>query len=695
MVVSCFFVLTLFGGRKYDLCWRYGMQDDIFGILDEEKEIEEKIINLRKEIDHHNISYYHKSASEIDDFEFDNKMKELEKLETAYPQYKDTGSPSSQVSSDITGERRVIQHKQRMYSLDNAYSLEEVNNFFMKIADETGSFPKVMMEHKLDGFSINLYYASGKLQYATTRGDGYEGEDVTANVRTIKSIPTEIKYQGEIEIRGEIYFPLAEFARLNEEREEAGENLFANPRNAAAGTIKLKDNELVAKRKLEGIMYSVGFFRAAEVKDQEALLNWLKGQGFMVNTASKVAESYAEISNYCEYWDTERYDLPFEIDGIVLKVNDFDLQQELGYTAKSPKWAIAYKFKAEEKETILESVEFQVGRTGAVTPRAVLKAIHLAGTTVTHATLHNADELERLDIHLGDTVKVIKSGEIIPKITGVDASERLADAVKVKFPADCPVCGTKLHREAEGSIYYCNNIDCPAQVHRRLTHFASRAAVDIDGLGETLIQHFIDHGLISKIEDIYELDYEKVLQLERQAAKSVENLKNSIEQSKQQRFSKILFGFGIRHVGDITAKILVEHFGDIDKIMAAELDELIAIEEIGEKIAQSVIDFMDNSINQEMIAALKKAGVNLKAVKAVSGDRLAGKKFLVTGSLAGYTRQEIKEKIESEGGKVISAVSKNLDYLLAGEKPGSKLGKAEKLKTVQIINEKEFEEMLN
>ncbi|MCF7912052.1 MAG: NAD-dependent DNA ligase LigA [Candidatus Cloacimonetes bacterium] len=670
------------------------MQDDIFGILEEESRIAEKIRHLRAEIKRHNRLYYQQTEPEISDYDYDQMVKELEKLEAAYPQYKESASPTVKVSSDITGERKVIEHKQRMYSLDNAYSLEEVQSFLGKIALDTGSFPQVVLEHKLDGFSINLYYKGGRLQYATTRGDGYAGEDVTANVRTISDIPAEIKYQGEIEVRGEIYFPLAEFARLNAEREEAGENLFANPRNAAAGTIKLKDIDIVAKRKLKGYMYSVGLFDVSEVKSQSELLVFLAEQGFCVNTSSKVAESMAEISSYCEFWDTARYDLPFEIDGIVLKVNDFGLQQELGNTAKSPKWAIAYKFKAEEKETILEAVDFQVGRTGAVTPRAVLKAVHLAGTTVTHATLHNADELERLDIHLGDTVKVIKSGEIIPKITGVDINKRPEDAKKVVFPAKCPVCGTELHRAADGSIYYCNNIDCPAQVHRRLTHFASRAAVDIDGLGETLIQQFIDQGLISRIEDIYELDYDKVLALERQAAKSVANLRRSIEQSKQQKFSKVLFGFGIRYVGDKIAKILAEHFEDIDRLREAKLEELVEIEEIGEKIGQSVVDFFANSTNQEMIAALKKAGVNLKSVKAVSGDRLAGKTFLVTGSLTGYTREEIKEKIESEGGKVISAVSKNLDYLLAGEKPGSKLGKAEKLGSVQIIDEKEFEEML-
>ena len=670
------------------------MQEDIFDILEAGNGIAEKINYLREEIKRHNLLYYQKAEPEISDYEYDQMVKELEKLEKQYPQFQESASPTRKVSSDLTGERKVIEHKLRMYSLDNAYSLEEVEGFLAKIALEIETFPEVMMEHKLDGFSINLFYENGNLQYATTRGNGYEGEDVTKNVTTINDIPQKIDHQGKIEVRGEIFFSKSEFERLNIERENAEENLFANPRNAAAGTIKLKDIELVARRRLESYMYTVGYSETMVAASQMELLTFLKKQGFRVNESSRLAAGFAEIRAFCENWDQKRYDLPFEIDGIVIKINDFGLQQELGYTSKSPKWAIAYKFKAEEKETILETVEFQVGRTGAITPRAVLQPVHLAGTTVTHATLHNADEMERLDIHFGDTVKIIKSGEIIPKITGVDAEKRAADARKVEFPKDCPACGTELHREIDGTIYYCNNIDCPAQVHRRLTHFASRDAVDIDGLGEALIQQLIDNDLISKIEDIYQLDYDKVLLLERQAAKSVENLKQAIEQSKQQKFSKILFGLGIRYVGDKTARILAKQFGNIDKLSKTGLEELLEVEEIGEKIAQSVVDFFDNPLNQEMITALKEAGVNLETEEIISGDLLAGKTFLVTGSLTGYSRQEIKEKIESEGGRILSSVTKNLDYLLAGEKPGSKLGKAEKLGTVQIINEKEFEEML-
>jgi len=670
------------------------MQEDIFDILEAGNGIAEKINYLREEIKRHNLLYYQKAEPEISDYEYDQMVKELEKLEKQYPQFQESASPTRKVSSDLTGERKVIEHKLRMYSLDNAYSLEEVEGFLAKIALEIETFPEVMMEHKLDGFSINLFYENGNLQYATTRGNGYEGEDVTKNVTTINDIPQKIDHQGKIEVRGEIFFSKSEFERLNIERENAEENLFANPRNAAAGTIKLKDIELVARRRLESYMYTVGYSETMVAASQMELLTFLKKQGFRVNESSRLAAGFAEIRAFCENWDQKRYDLPFEIDGIVIKINDFGLQQELGYTSKSPKWAIAYKFKAEEKETILETVEFQVGRTGAITPRAVLQPVHLAGTTVTHATLHNADEMERLDIHFGDTVKIIKSGEIIPKITGVDAEKRAADARKVEFPKDCPACGTELHREIDGTIYYCNNIDCPAQVHRRLTHFASRDAVDIDGLGEALIQQLIDNDLISKIEDIYQLDYDKVLLLERQAAKSVENLKQAIEQSKQQKFSKILFGLGIRYVGDKTARILAKQFGNIDKLSKTGLEELLEVEEIGEKIAQSVVDFFDNPLNQEMITALKEAGVNLETEEIISGDLLAGKTFLVTGSLTGYSRQEIKEKIESEGGRILSSVTKNLDYLLAGEKLGSKLGKAEKLGTVQIINEKEFEEML-
>jgi DNA ligase (NAD+) len=671
------------------------MQEDIFNVIDEADDVKKQIDFLRREIEHHNRLYYEKADPEITDYEYDQMVKELEHLENEYPQYRTILSPTAKVSSDLADGQNIIIHKKRMYSLDNAYSLEEIKQFTEKSTRALGKFPQVVLEHKLDGFSINLYYEEGALQYATTRGDGYEGEDVTANVLAISDIPQKIEFKGKIECRGEIYLPKDEFERINKARAERGERLFANPRNAAAGTIKLKDSSIVKERRLKCCLYAVGLFEEPKVASQEKLLQFFREQGFPVSEYAQKADSYEEIASYCRRWETKRADLPFEIDGIVIKINDFFLQEELGYTSKSPRWAIAYKFKAEEKTTILKDVEFQVGRTGAITPRAVLKPVHLAGTTVTHATLHNADEIKRLDLHLGDTVRVIKSGEIIPKVTGVDISQRTENSIRVKFPDHCPACGTELHKEPEGSIYYCNNIDCPAQVHRRLTHFASREAVDIEGLGESLIQQLIDANLISRIEDIYNLDYSEVAKLERQAEKSVENLKRAIDNSRRQKFYKILFGLGIRYVGNRTARLLAEHFGDIDNLSVAGIENLTEIEEIGEKIAQSVVDFFTNPMNLEMISNLKKAGVNLEAEKMATERSLAGKTFVVTGSLAGYGREEIKEKIEFEGGRVLSAVSSKLDYLLVGSKPGSKLAKAEKLGTVKIISEKDFEEMIS
>lgn len=670
------------------------MQEDLFDKFEERESVEQEIQRLRKDIERHNQLYYKNASPEISDFDYDHMVKRLEKLEKENPQFKETASPTQKVSSDLTGDRKVIQHLERMYSLDNAYSFEEVQSFLYKIADTKQVFPNVMMEHKLDGISINLFYENGNLQYATTRGNGFEGEDVTVNVKTIAIIPQSIDFKGRIEVRGEIFLPLKEFRRINVEREENDENLFANPRNAAAGTVKLKDQLTVAKRKLSAFFYSIGHMEGLLLKSQDELLQFLKKQGFPVNPQSKSAKNISEVNDYINNWSEKRYELPWEIDGIVIKINDKAMQEKLGFTSKSPKWAIAYKFKAEEKSTRLISVQFQVGRTGAVTPRATLEPVELAGTTVTHATLHNADEIKRLDLHEGDMVTVIKSGEIIPKITGVDIDQRLEGTKPVTFPSNCPVCGTKLIREAEGTIYYCNNIDCPAQVHRRLTHFADRSAVDIEGLGERLVKQLIDNGLLKRIEDIYDLDFLAIENLERQAKKSVENLKTAIERSKTQKFSRILFGFGIRYVGDKTARLLTKHFGNIEALMNASRDDFLVVEEVGDKIADSLVDFFANENNREMINALQEAGVILEEEQVVTGSKLEGKTFLVTGTLNNYSRNGIKAEIEAEGGKILSSVSKNLDFLVVGEKPGSKVAKAEKLGTVKIISEKEIEEML-
>jgi DNA ligase (NAD+) len=662
--------------------------DDIFAYA--------RIKELREEIEKHNRLYYEKAAPEISDYEYDKLVKELEKLEAEFPQFASKDSPTRKVGSDIEEKQppKTIPHKVRMYSLDNAYSLEEVRSFLKKIEVEIGKFPKLSLEHKIDGFSVNLYYKNGDLHYATTRGDGYKGEVITENVKTISSIPKDIKFSGEVEIRGEVFLPIPEFERINKEKENNQEKKFANPRNAAAGTIKQKDTTVVRQRKLDSIIYSVGIFDNEKVQTQEELLAFLKKQGFKISNETSFVDSFQQLEEYCRKWEEERSELDFEIDGVVIKVDDFELQKKLGYTSKSPKWAIAYKFKAEQKETKLEDVKFQVGRTGAVTPVAILKPIFLAGTKVSRATLHNKDEIERLDIRKGDFVEVIKSGEIIPKIVDVNKKKRPENTEKIEFPENCPVCGSELHQEPDGTIIFCNNINCPAQVQRRIQHFASRNAVDIDGLGEQLVKELLQHDIIEKIEDIYAIDYEKVKQLERQADKSVENLRQAIENSKQQQFDKILFGMGIRYVGSKTARILARHFSNIDQMKAATKEDFEQIDEIGEKIAESLFDFFHNKRNLEMMEALKESGVNMVSSHQEFNDLLEGKKFLATGSLEKYTRQEIKELVEKKGGNYISAVSKNLNYLIVGENPGSKYNKAKKIDTIKIIGEQEFEKLI-
>lgn len=652
------------------------------------------IEKLRKEIEYHNSLYYEKAAPEITDFAYDQMVKELEELEKKYPQFSKSTSPTNKVSSDLAEESNVISHKFRMYSLNNAYSLEEVDQFFKKITESCNFFPKLSLEHKIDGFSINLYYDNGELVYATTRGDGYLGEVVTDNVKTIKSIPHQIAYEGKVEVRGEVFLPINEFNRINREREENGENLFANPRNAAAGTIKIKDSAKVASRKLDSLIYAVGFIEDSSNYSQSNLFEFLKENGFNISPYNETAKNFDQIKNYCNKWDENRAKLDFEIDGIVIKVDDFHLREQLGYTSKFPKWAIAYKFKAEEVETKLLEVGFQVGRTGAITPVAKLEPVFVAGTTVSRATLHNKEEIERLDIRIGDYVTIIKSGEIIPKIIGKIKDKKSTDTKAIVFPDNCPVCGTKLEKEPEGAIYYCNNLNCPAQIHKRIEHFASRVAVDIEGLGDAVVQQLLDNNMINKIQDIYSLDYNRFALLEKQGKKSAENLKKAIENSKKQKFDSLLFGLGIRFVGSKTSKILKENFQSIDQLMNATYLELILIDEIGDKIAFSIVEFFSKSTNVQLIDDLKNAGITFENTEIAKGDKLEGKKFLITGSLEKYKRNEIKEMIDFNGGRVISAVSKNLDYLIVGDNPGSKLKKAEEIGTIEIINEEEFLNML-
>lgn len=659
-----------------------------------ELSVKQEIEELRKKITHHNKLYYENAQPEISDYEFDLLLHRLKELEALYPEYKTQDSPTARIGSDLPAETKIIPHRVRMYSLDNAYSLNEVDDFLVRITENAGFFPEVSLELKIDGFSINLFYNQGELRYATTRGDGSEGEVVTDNIMTVKSIPKHIAYQQEIEVRGEIYLPVGEFDRINRERESQGEKLFANPRNAAAGTIKIKDSNVVAGRKLESSMYATGFISSSEIDTQKKMFRFLQEQGFQINNHTAFVSSISEVREFCEFWEKARTELDYEIDGIVIKINDFKLREKWGYTSKFPKWAVAYKFKADEAITRLSAIKFQVGRTGAVTPVADLEPVQLAGTTVSHATLHNADEIKRLGIMIGDYVTIIKSGEIIPKILYVNREMRPENALPVKFPENCPVCGSQLQKEEEGAIYYCNNINCPAQIQRRLEHFTSRDAMDIEGLGEALIEQLLAEGMVNKIEDLYNLDYERIRGFARQADRSVENLRSAIVKSKQQKFHKVLFGLGIRYVGAKTSQILTQHFDNIDQLMIASYEDLLNINEIGAKIAASLIDFFKNPESIRTLRSLQEAGVNFQAEKTAEQEILKGKNFLITGTLPNYSRKQIEEKIQSLGGNILSSVSKNLDYLILGENPGSKLQKARAMGSIRIISEQDFDNLI-
>ncbi len=655
--------------------------------------IEQEIKELRSKIAYHSRLYYEKAAPEITDFEFDKLIKRLQELEKKYPQYKSKDSPTQIIGSDLDRTGKVIPHKVPLYSLDNAFSFKEIADFLKRIKRITSEPINVLLEWKIDGFSINLFYDKGILQYATTRGDGYEGEVITENVKTIKTIPLKIEYDKPIEIRGEIFLPKTEFIRINAERESEGQSLFANPRNAAAGTIKLKDPLLVASRNLSACFYSVGYWEEKSIHTQQDLTVFLKKIGIINIVEREYLENiggFKEIEAACSKWEENRYGKLYETDGIVIIINDIDLQKELGFTSKFPRWAIAYKFKAEEKETKLLDVQFQVGRTGAVTPVAKLKPVYISGSTVSNATLHNEDEIKRLDLRMNDQVIIIKSGEIIPKIIKVNKSQRPENAEKIIFPENCPVCGTKLIREEDGVIKYCNNLSCPAQILAKIQHFASRNAVDIEGLGEARVEQLLQNNLINRIEDIYDLDYDKVEKLDKQARKSVENLKSAIENSKNQKFHKILFGLGIRYVGERTAKILADHFKNIENMISAEQENFLVVVEIGDKIAQSLYNFFRNEDSLRTIKSLQERGMNFSTEESKGTDKLIGKSFLVTGTLPHYSRQEIHGLIEENGGKIVSSVSKKLNYIVVGDSPGSKLEKARKLGGIEILSENEL-----
>ena len=662
--------------------------------------VKDKIKALREALEQHNYNYYVLSAPTISDREFDEMMKELQVLEESHPEYADPHSPTQRVGSDLSKEFEQVVHKYPMLSLGNTYSEDEVKDFYERIARDLNEPFEIVAELKYDGTSISLTYEDGRLVRAVTRGDGTRGDDVTANVKTIRSVPLKLmgdRYPATFEIRGEILLPWAEFDRLNKEREEQEEPLFANPRNAASGTLKQQNPAVVAARKLDAYFYYLlGEELPAETHfdNLEAARSW----GFKIPNVIRVCNSLEDIYDYIAYWDVERKNLPVATDGIVLKVNSLRQQRNLGFTAKSPRWAIAYKFQAERAVTRLNSVSFQVGRTGAVTPVANLEPVLLAGTTVKRASLHNADIIEGLDLHLGDKVFVEKGGEIIPKIVGVDVEARgLLVGDKVRFIRSCPECGTPLMRPEGEAAHYCpNEAGCPPQIKGKIEHFVTRRAMNIN-MGPETVEDLYEAGYIKDTADLYTLEIADLLRLERWADKSARNLMASLEESKQVPFERVLYGLGIRFVGETVAKRLVSAFHSMEQLEQASFEDLTAVDEIGERIARSIIAYFADERNRTLVNRLKEYGLQMSVAEeklANRSEKLKGLSIVISGTFARHSRDEYKAMIEQHGGKNSGSVSGKTDYILAGDNMGpAKLEKAAKL-GVKIINEDEFLNMI-
>lgn len=658
--------------------------------------VKEKIDQLRADLHRHNYNYYVLNAPEISDKEFDDRMRELQDLEKEHPEYQDDNSPTMRVGSDLNKNFTQVAHKYPMLSLGNTYSESEVTDFYDRVKKALNEDFEICCELKYDGTSISLTYENGKLVRAVTRGDGEKGDDVTDNVKTIRTIPLVLhgSYPELFEIRGEILMPWEVFEELNREKEAREEPLFANPRNAASGTLKLQNSAIVASRKLDAYLY---YLLGEELpcdghyENLQAAAGW----GFKTSEHMKKAHSLEEVFEYIRYWDTERKNLPVATDGIVLKVNSMRQQKNLGFTAKSPRWAIAYKFQAERALTRLNKVTYQVGRTGAVTPVANLDPVQLSGTIVKRASLHNADIIEGLDLYIGDMVYVEKGGEIIPKITGVDKDARsMLIGEKVKFITHCPECGSKLIRYEGEAAHYCpNETSCPPQIKGKIEHFISRKAMNIDGLGPETVDMFYRLGLIKNTADLYQLTADDIKNLDRMGEKSAENIIKGIEASKEVSFERVLFALGIRFVGETVAKKIAKSFNDIDELENANLEKLINIDEIGEKIAQSILTYFANPLNRELIERLKSTGLQLyRREEDLSGytDKLAGQSIVISGVFTHHSRDEYKELIEKNGGKNVGSISAKTSFILAGENMGpAKLEKAHKL-GIKLMSEDEF-----
>jgi DNA ligase (NAD+) len=663
---------------------------------------EKEIRRLREEINRHDYLYYVRAQPEISDYEYDMLMKKLEELEKEW-NLVSPDSPTQRVSGEPIKTFRVVRHRKAMMSLSNTYNEEEIRDFDRRVRSllESNESYEYVCELKIDGLAISLLYEDGKFTRAATRGDGEQGDEVTHNVKTIRSIPLNIPSDKSdfqnIEVRGEVYFQRDDLLPLNKEREENGEAPFANPRNAAAGSLKLQDARIVARRPLRLFCYWVEQLEAtSQIKTQYEGLELLKDLHFPLNPNYRLCKNVDEVIRYWQEWQAKRHSLPYDIDGIVAKVNKIEQQNRLGATAKSPRWAIAFKFKTEQAESRLKDIIWQVGRTGVVTPVAILEPVQLMGTTVSRATLHNVDELERLDIRINDHVILEKGGDVIPKIIEVVKSKRPKDSVPYKPPTRCPVCNSPLVREPEEVALRCENVACPEQVSRRIEHFASRRAMDIEGLGYKIVELLLKNKLIGDYGDIYSLKKETLADLERMGKKSATNLINAIQASKEQPLERVIYSLGIPFVGEGAARILAEYFRSIDRLMDASGEELAEVEGVGEKTAASIKDFFANDRNQKVIQKLRQAGVRFeeadKSQKQVD-DRFEGKTFVLTGSLENYTRDEASEAIRLRGGKVSGSVSKNTDYVVAGTDPGSKLDKAREL-NVTVLNEDEFRKML-
>jgi DNA ligase (NAD+) len=663
--------------------------------------IKKKIITLSEQIEDYNYAYYVLNESKISDFDFDTLLKELEQLEQEYPEFADKNSPTKRVGGDITKSFQSVPHDYPMLSLANTYSQEEIIEWVNRIKKLSEGNLSYVCELKYDGVAIGIRYINGELNRALTRGDGNKGEDVTTNVRTIKTIPLKLKgnYPSDFEIRGEIFFPLENFKKLNQQKAELGEQLYANPRNTASGTLKQLNSARVAERGLDCYLYGV-YGQDIQASSHSKAVQMAGKWGFKVPDPKKnmilKCSKIEEIMDFIAYWNEARNELPFEIDGIVIKVDSYDEQEKLGFTAKSPRWAISYKFKAERVETILEKVTYQVGRTGAITPVANLKPVSLAGTTVKRATLHNADQIEKLELHEDDAVFVEKGGEIIPKIIGVNLAKRSLNAPKIEFITHCPECNTLLIRNEGEAQHYCPNyMGCPPQIKGRIEHFISRKAMNIDGLGPETIDALYKEGLINNYSDLYTLSFHDIVELERMADKSANNAIASIKKSKEIPFESVLFALGIRHVGETVAKKLARHFQHIDNLMAATYDELVAVGEIGDKIALSILDFFSKQENKAIIAQLQKIGLMFEVeIQVDQTDLLKEKTFVISGVFHHVSRNELKELIEKNGGKNTGSISAKTDFLIAGDNMGpAKLKKATDL-GVKIINEDDFLSMI-